>query len=160
MCTDTCNPGHVPSLCALVCFSVDAKMPWKALWGHCFLLEKRAGRVEEKIEEGDPRPLLCSGRAGHEAQVKPGGSPPSQAPLVWTQETRVGAAESFGAGRMPSRGSLDVCCQQKLTGFVLSPAMFAECLLCAWPWAGLCSQGLRSGVWQGPQGSRLRAMGH
>ena len=131
-------------------------MPWKALWGHRFLLERRAGRVEEKIEEADPRPLLCSGRAGHEAQVEPGGSPPSQAPLVRTQETRVGAAESFGAGRMPSRGSLDVCCQQKLTGFVLSPACLLS--LCCVPGPGQGSALKDSGVRCG-RGHRAHVVG-
>lgn len=104
---------------------------------------RETGKAEEKIEEGDPRPLLCSGRADHKAQVRPGG--PVQARLLWCRRSRhQWKRQSLGPGRLPSAGQPPCLPSAPLTGLVLSPG----CLLsvCSVPGRGSALKDWERGV--------------
>ena len=114
---------------------------------------RETGKAEEKIEEGDPRPLLCSGRADLEAQVRPRG--PVRARLLWCRRSRHWwKRQSLRPRRLPSAGQPPCLPSAPLTGLVLLPG----CLL------SVCSVPGRGSVlkdWERVYcGERLRAMGH
>lgn len=119
---------------------VCVKVSTKAVWSHFLVLGRQTGRVERRIEEGDPQATFTyqEGSSCHPSRIP--GVPPSQAPLVWIQETqqweKVG---SFSKGRVlqehiPSGSNSDVCLQQKFR-FSCVAGIFAVHLLHAQPWA-------------------------